>query len=389
MNDDRRARWSLPTFLVAAGGVLLVLGWISVRFLLPLALAVSAAVVLARVNERVVRLLRGRRGLAALLMTVATFIGVFAPLIIVLILLLNAALPLIDRGVELFTSGQMWDGLRGLMPEQVERLVNPEEVRAQLGRSLAGLGAGVAATLAAVPAFMANLLIDGFVAFLALFVYFARGPQITEAIVEATPMERRHTRALLDTLGTAIRTVYAASFITALIQFALGYVGFRIVGTPFALGLAAMMAFFSFIFSLVPVLGSGLVWGPVGITLLVTGRPIAGAFILAWGIVVLGSVDNIVKPLYAKGQMQLSPLLVFITLFGGVAVFGPVGALLGPLVAALAAGFLRIWTTEFLPDSKTLPRGGAGLKNKQKRRRGLLKLKRRKQAPPEPPHAAH
>ena len=72
-------------------------------------------------------------------------------------------------------------------------------------------------------------------------------------------------------------------------------------------------AFFSFVFSLVPVLGSGLVWIPVGVTLLFTGHPIGGVFILGWGALVLGSVDNVVKPLYAKGALQLSPLLVFVS----------------------------------------------------------------------------
>ncbi|MGA9521612.1 MAG: AI-2E family transporter, partial [Myxococcaceae bacterium] len=189
---------------------------------------------------------------------------------------------------------------------------------------------------------------------------------------------RRHTRSLLETIGAAIRAVFAASFITAVIQFGLGWAAFAIVGVPYALPLAAIMAFFSFVFSLVPVLGSGLVWVPVGVGLVIGGRPAAGIFILAWGLLVLGSVDNVVKPLYAKSALQLSPLLVFVTLFGGIAVLGPIGALIGPLVAALAAAFLRIWTTEFLEDSEPLPR--APPPTTPPRRPWLLERLRRREA---------
>ncbi len=364
MTDERRAKWSTPTFLVGFGAVLFLLAWISIGFLFPLALALSAAVMLAPLNEKLVRALRGRRGWAALLMSIGTFVGIFAPLTLVMVMLIKAAIPLIDEGVRLVTSGEIGSWAQSKLPEAVTRYLDPAELRENVGQWLAGVASALGAFATAIPMILANLTLHGFVAFLALFVYFARGPQLASAIVEATPMERRHTRALLKTVGSAIRTVFMASFITALIQFVLGYIGFAIVGVPMALGLAAVMAFFSFIFSLIPVLGSGMVWVPLGVTLVLTGRPIAGIFVLAWGALVLGSVDNVVKPLYAKGQMQLSPLLVFITLFGGVSVFGPIGALLGPLIAALAAAFLRIWTTEFLPDAEELPRridrGGKG-----------------------------
>jgi predicted PurR-regulated permease PerM len=355
MNDDRRARWSTPTFLIAFAAVLYLLARISLGFLFPLALAASAAVLLSGVNERLVRGMGGRRGLAALLMSVATVLGLLGPLSLILVLLIQAAVPLLERIVMAFRSGQARTLIQWA-PESLARIADPEAVRTQLEGALGALAADLAGFVTAVPALMARLAIDGFVTFLALFVYFARGPQLVHAIIEATPMERRHTRALLDTVAAAVRTVFMASFITAVIQFVLGYLGFRLVGVPLALGLAAVMAFFSFIFSLVPVLGSGLVWGPVGVVLLATGRPWAGLFILLWGALVLGSVDNIVKPLYAKEHLQLSPLLVFITLFGGISLFGPIGALLGPLIAALAAAFLRIWTTEFLPDAEPLPK---------------------------------
>jgi predicted PurR-regulated permease PerM len=119
-----------------------------------------------------------------------------------------------------------------------------------------------------------------------------------------------------------------------------------------------MMAFFSFVFSLVPVLGSGLVWGPAGLWLIFTGRLWAGVFIIAYGALVLGSVDNIIKPFLTKGSLRLPPALVFVSIFGGLAAFGAIGAIIGPLVAAAAGAFIRMWRVDFLrlpPDGAEAP----------------------------------
>jgi predicted PurR-regulated permease PerM len=354
--SGKRARWSDATFLLAFGTTLFVLAWMSLTFLVPLVLALSTAVLLWRPYEWVAARLGGRRRITALLMSVAAFVIILAPLVLIIIRLVQELVPLMSQFAESFGTGRISAFLTERIPESLQQTVDIGELQEEFRQNLSEFATGLAAFAATLPAFAANLSIDAFVAFIALYVYFVRGKKLVDAIVEATPMERRYTRKLLETMGAAIRTVFAASFITAVIQFGLGWAAFAIVGTPYALPLAAMMAFFSFVFALVPVLGSGLVWGPVGVGLIIGGRPAAGIFVLAWGLLVLGSVDNIIKPLYAKGALQLSPLLVFVTLFGGIAVIGPIGALLGPLVAALAAAFLRIWTTEFLEDAEPLPR---------------------------------
>jgi predicted PurR-regulated permease PerM len=374
-SDEKRARWSGPTFFVGFATILVLLLWISLEFLMALSLAISGAILLSQPNEWLAAKLGGRRWLAGLLMSVATFVVIVGPLTMMGVVLVQEAVPLVDRLVTHFGNGRISALLQEAIPERLEGLVSIGDINEQLRQNLASIASRMAGFLTAVPGIAANLLVDGFITFIALYVYFVRGPQLYEAIVEATPMERRYTRKLLDTTAAAIRTVFVASFITALIQFVLAYVAFRFVGVPYALVLSAVMAFFSFIFSLVPILGSGMVWGPLAVILFVGGRPFAGIFIALWGLLVIGSVDNIVKPLYTKGQLELSPLLVFITLFGGIAVFGPIGALIGPMIAALAAAFLRIWTTEFLTDATPLPR----TERQQRKPQGrlLARLRRR------------
>lgn len=361
---DKRARWSDTTFLVCFGATLALLLWISRGFLVPLLLGLSAAVLLNGLNEKLVRALGGRRGIAALLMSVATFLVILVPLAILGVLLVQSAVPLAGRITQTL-QGTTYHDVIARLPANLQELVarlDLDAIEASIRSHLGGIAAGLGAFAASIPGRAANVLLDGFITFLALYTFFVQGPKMVETLIDATPMERRYTRRLFDAVALGIQSVFAASFITALIQLALGYVGFRIVQAPYPLALAGVMAFFSFIFSLVPVLGSGMVWGPLGVWMLFTGRPIAGIFVILWGILVLGSVDNVVKPLYTKGKLQLPPLIVFVTLFGGIAVLGPIGALVGPLVAGVGGAFLRIWTTEFLGDGEPEPKveGEAG-----------------------------
>ena len=386
MEGERRARWSEATFLVAFAVTLLLVAWISFGFLIPLLLALSGAILLGHWNEALIRRLRGRRHLAAFLMSFGAVLVFLGPLTLILVRLVQSAIPLIEQLGQVVARGELDTLVRRLLPHFVLRMIEDGGVASfqeQLGRGLSSLASALAGFAAGVPGMAANLLVDAFVALVALYSFFLNGPRLVHRIVEATPMERGYTRHLLDTIAVSIRTVFAASFMTALIQFVLGYLAFLIVRLPYALGLAAIMGFFSLILSLVPVLGSGLVWVPVGVVLIVSGRILAGVFILAWGVLILSSVDNVIKPLYAKGRLQLSPLVVFVTLFGGITVFGPIGALLGPLLAALAAAFLHIWTTDFLTDAQPPPP-----LELPRRRRPFSRLRRRRQEAARTPQEA-
>ncbi len=355
MSVSKRAAWSTRTFLVGFAIALGLLLWVSSIFLVPLVLGLSAAVLLGDANEWLVRRLNGKRGLAALLMSIATFVVLLVPLGILIVLVVQSAVPLV-RSIGAAIGDNSLADLIQQLPEArwlIDRL-QLGTVEESIERAIGTIAAALGNFAASVPGRAASIFLGGTITFLALFSFFARGPAMVQLLVDATPMERRHTRRLLSAIATGIQTVFAASFITALIQAVIGYVGFRIVSAPYPLALAGIMGFCSFVFSLIPILGSGMVWGPLGAWLVISGRPIAGAFVFFWGIVVLGSVDNVVKPLYTKGKLRLPPLVVFITLFGGIATFGPIGALLGPLLATVTAAFLQIWTTEFL-DREPLP----------------------------------
>lgn len=351
MAFERRESWSTATFLLGFGIALFLLYRMIRPFTVTLVIAAAGAVVLAPVQERVAAWVGGRRTLAAWICTLGTVILVLAPLALITARIIIEAVPVVSSvASELGESGlSAW--LRDESPGPIRRLWN-RALDLGLDRQLRGAVEALAGWLtgfvAGLPSFFALLVTDGLVLVVALVWFFAAGPFLVRRLIEMIPMEPRYSTDLVRILAAGIRTIILSSLVTAAIQGVLGFVAFWIVRLPNPLLLAGVMAFLSFVFSLVPVLGSGLVWVPAGLWLLFSGRLVAGIFILAWGALVLGSVDNVVKPFLTKGSLALPPALVFITLFGGILAFGPIGALIGPLIAATVGAFVRIWREDFL-----------------------------------------
>src|SRR5208337_3182662 len=131
-------------------------------------------------------------------------------------------------------------------------------------------------------------------------------------------------------------------------------IAMRIVGMPSSLllGLAAGFA------SVIPVVGSSLVWAPVAIYLLVTGSIWKGVFLLAWGVFVVSAIDNVIRPWVVGGRVELHPLVLLFFIFGGVEAFGFLGLFLGPVVASVLAALFDMLREE-LKEPAGLQAGAA------------------------------
>jgi predicted PurR-regulated permease PerM len=117
-----------------------------------------------------------------------------------------------------------------------------------------------------------------------------------------------------------------------------------LAGVPHAVVWGAAMV----IAALVPVVGTGLVWVPISLLLMLSGKVGAGLFLAAWGSLVVGMIDNFIRPRLCGSRMALHPLIVFLSMFGGVAVFGVIGMLVGPLIASFFMAMVRIYRRDFL-----------------------------------------
>jgi predicted PurR-regulated permease PerM len=138
-------------------------------------------------------------------------------------------------------------------------------------------------------------------------------------------------------VGAVTRAVVFGSLLTALVQGALVGVGFALVGLPSPVVFGAVAA----VASLIPFIGTALVWVPAAVVLFLQGRWVAGLFLVGWSVVVVSSSDNVVRPLFISGRAQIATLPVFLGLLGGLSAFGAIGLVVGPVVVALTLALLR------------------------------------------------
>lgn len=162
------------------------------------------------------------------------------------------------------------------------------------------------------------------------------GKLLMQRVREAMPLEPEHKRELASKFTTVIRATVKGNLAVAAAQGALGGLIFWILGIQATVLWAVVMAFLS----LLPAVGAGLVWGPVAIYFLATGDTAKGVVLAAYGFLVIGLVDNVLRPLLVGKDTKMPDYIVLISTLGGMAVFGLTGFVLGPAIAAL---FIAAW----------------------------------------------
>lgn len=193
--------------------------------------------------------------------------------------------------------------------------------------------------------------IVGFGVMLYLIFFLLRdGKELVARIWAATPLAADHKRELATKFITVIRATVKGNLAVAAAQGALGGLIFWILGIQGAVLWAVVMAFLS----LLPAVGAGLVWGPVAIYFFATGDITKGAVLAAYGILVIGLVDNVLRPLLVGKDTKMPDYVVLISTLGGMTLFGLSGFVLGPAIAALFMAAWELFTSMQEQEEKQL-----------------------------------
>jgi predicted PurR-regulated permease PerM len=175
------------------------------------------------------------------------------------------------------------------------------------------------------------------------FFVLRHWPEILSRAERMLPLHPKHTRVVLWEFQKVGKEVFIGTMLTGVAQGVLASVGYALAGVYDVALLATLTA----ICSLVPAVGTLLVWLPVGLSLIIMDHVGAGVFTLLWGsLVVVGLSDYVIRPLLVGGHGHVPTLLTFISLFGGLEVFGLLGLIIGPVIAAVALALLRTYDRE-------------------------------------------
>jgi predicted PurR-regulated permease PerM len=358
MNSKRTTIFFLSALLVLALILSLVITW---PFLKPFAFAVILAVVFQPLHERVLLITKQRHGMGALISTLGVVLLFGAPSFVITTLAANEALSAAhylsrrsaeEGGVTIFVTTLAAKPLH-FVGQWID--LSKYDFRSLISSSAQKLSVGMFGFGAAVLGNLAKFAVDALITFVILFFLFREGKDWAYRAGRLIPLSPVQVTRLYENIcDTIIANVYGILTVGAA-QGVLTGVAMRIVGMPSSLllGLAAGLA------SIIPVVGSSLIWAPVAIYLLLTGAVWKGVFLLIWGVVVVSSIDNVLRPWVVAGRVELHPMVLLFFIFGGVEAFGFIGLFLGPVVASVLAAVFSILREE-LSQQKDVPAGVPG-----------------------------
>jgi len=197
----------------------------------------------------------------------------------------------------------------------------------------------------------ASTIIVGFILIMFITFYlFIDGKFFLEEVKQLSPLDRRYSQEIIDELFKTIKLTFRGSLVIAAIQGVLGAIGFLLCGIDSWALWGAVMA----LASLIPVVGTALIWVPAAIIQAITGHLGAAGFIVTWGILVIGLADNLLRPQLLKGDTNIHPLLIFFSVMGGLSYFGLLGIILGPLMLSLLVYILSMYKKFINPNTRVI-----------------------------------
>jgi len=201
--------------------------------------------------------------------------------------------------------------------------------------------------LTSVLANMLSFILNLILALAAMGIFYARGESLLGEVAALVPLPRERSRALFSRLGMVTKAVVKGVGLTCLAQGALGGLGFWVAGLPSPLLFGVVMAFTG----LIPVVGTAIVWLPGVLYLIFTGKAAWGVGLLLWCALVVGNIDNVLRPLLIGGKAGMPLPLLIVGILGGLFAYGLMGLIIGPLTLTVLLFVLEEYHRE-VPDAE-------------------------------------
>lgn len=312
-------------------------------FLAPLVLAIIFAVILQPLYRRILRSIPRWPSLASLITVLISVVGILAPLG-----LIGTQVGIEARNLYIQVSDRETRVQLQATANDLERIV------AQHVPAASGFTATISSNISqyaetglqwiiqhigAAASGLASVLLKFFLFFIALYYLLRDGRKLKTTLIELSPLKDTYDESIADKLELAVNSVIKGNLTIALIQGSLTAIGFTIFGVPNSILWGTVTA----IAALIPGLGTGLVFIPTILFMYFTGHPGSALGLTLWGIVAVGMIDNFLGPQLIGRGVNLHPLLVLLSVLGGLAFFGPIGLFLGPLSISLLFAFLSIY----------------------------------------------
>ncbi len=298
------------------------------------------------------RLVWGQKVLASALTCIILAFLIFLPLFTLVSIIANQALEFSSTISKGLASDHLWQWVNAkteaikaylahlnlpLPPEQIKM---ESLVRTLLGRASTFIYENSIGLLKGFTSFFIDLVLVLFIA----FFMFLQGDDFIKEIKSLSPLDTSYNEKIVQEMEAVIKATLWGSVVVAFIQGILGGVGFWLFGVPQA-------AFWGTIMipaSVIPVVGNAIIWVPGCLYLFLKGHQGYAVGLLLWCVVLIGSIDNILKPLLMKGTRPTPTIFILLSILGGISYFGMIGFILGPLILSFLLSLLEIYRKAIL-----------------------------------------
>jgi predicted PurR-regulated permease PerM len=309
--------------------------------------------------QALTRLLRGWKGVASALTCLILLLIILVPLFSLMSIIATQALDFSSQVSKGMQSGHLWQWVAAKIDALKAYLIHlnlpvpPGDINLEqiiqtvVTKASAFVYSNAIGLIKGFSYFFFDLVLVLFIA----FFMFLQGDDFIAAIKRLSPLDPAHNDEILRETETTIKATLWGTVIVAFAQGTLGGVGFLIFGLP-------QPAFWGTVMipaSVIPVVGSTIIWGPAAIFLLFTGHAMRGIGLILWGGVVVSIIDNILKPILVKGSSETPSIFILFSILGGLTYFGMIGFILGPLILSFLLSLLRIYQKTILAPEPLAP----------------------------------
>lgn len=339
--DHKKLETTSFLFLLLLAGVLAF--FIFLPYLSSLVLALTFSIVFRPIYDWLVGN-TGSKGLSAVIMVILILALIVGPLTLL-------GLQVFKEARDVYTSLSSSDaGFATAATDQIENLVkkfNPEfnlELKDYTSKTLNWFTENLGRIFSGITRFIINL----FIGILALYYLFKDGDKLNDFVVKYSPLSKSYKDDIFDKLHQTVNSVVKGSLIVALVQGIIAGLGFFIFRVPNP----AFWGMFVVIAALIPSVGTAIVIIPAVLYLFFNGQSVAAIGLLAWGILVVGLIDNFLRPYLIERGIKIHPLLILVSVLGGLQLFGPIGFIAGPLVLSFLFTLLNIYPQLVKPSRR-------------------------------------
>ncbi len=333
-------------------GILIFSLYVIWPFVTVLFISAFIAIAFYPVYKKILKLFRNWRKTASFVSIILVVLVVLIPLTLLVLLLTSEAVDTyeliklkvetgeFDKYIQWSEGGFFYDLLLQLEPIVDFDSINIKENIVSLAQSLSSF---LASQTVNILQGVSSVLLSLIVLLFSLFYFFLDGETLVQKVGILSPLPSAYEEELFKKIKSMVKAIMFGVFLTAIIQGTIGGIGFAIVKIPNPVFWGAVMAFFS----LVPIVGTAIVWGPAALIMFSLGNYGAAIFLVLWGVLFVGTIDNFVKPYLIGSRTHTYPLMTFLVVLGGIMTMGLKGVIVGPLVLIVLMSFLHIYESEY------------------------------------------